>query len=273
MEKSRKKFDRKKDVDNMEFSKKEIEEMYQEMRRSDFYLSGIESAKRDFITFMRPENTYSYTMGQVYSFYKEDNQRYYAMGEPFWILDLFVLKATALYFNCNVDKIDEEVLAALEKDLIFQYKEQFGEMNYKNMCNTMWDIFMLDPRIFKNLSVKAYNRIRMTHDNCIEIWYALESKLCECLRNTGGMAAAARTFFSDYTSLLLPIMHRSAADEVLILYCLKSLSREWGCDCPGINWKVKKLVEGNALEANKSFFNETDYTMLLRMEGIIREEF
>ena len=263
---------RKKEVDNMEFSKKEIEEMYQEMRRSDFYLSGIESAKRDFITFMRPENTYSYTMGQVYSFYKEDNQRYYAMGEPFWILDLFVLKATALYFNCNVDKIDEEVLAALEKDLIFQYKEQFGEMNYKNMCNTMWDIFMLDPRIFKNLSVKAYNRIRMTHDNCIEIWYALESKLCECLRNTGGMAAAARTFFSDYTSLLLPIMHRSAADEVLIHYCLKDLSREWRYDCQHVNWKVQRLAKENALEKNKEFFNENDYDRLLRIEEFIRSE-
>ena len=130
---------------------------------------------------------------------------------------------------------------------------------------------MLDPQIFKNLSVKAHNRIRKAHEYYFELRYALESKLCECLRNTGGMAAAARTFFSDYTSLLLPIMHRSAADEVLIHYCLKDLSREWRYDCQHVNWKVQRLAKENALEKNKEFFNENDYDRLLRIEELIRE--
>ena len=237
------------------------------------YLSALEETEQQFLYFSCHEQTLTSAMRQLYYFFQEDNQRIYKINKVSQIVDLFALKETAIYVNCNVEVMDAEILKALEEDLIFHYKKQLGQANYQRMCSAMWEIFIYDPQIFSSLSAKAGDQIRIMHNNVGELNWHIRHKFVSYLHNSGGMAAAARAFFSNYTSLLLPIMHRSAADEVLILYCLKSLSREWGCDCPGINWKVKKLVEGNALEANKSFFNETDYTMLLRMEGIIREEF
>ena len=67
-------------------------------------------------------------------------------------------------------------------------------------------------------------------------------------------------------------MECSAADEVLIHYCLKNLSREWRYDCQYVNWNVQRLVQENALKKNKEFLNENDYDRLLRIEELIREE-
>lgn len=250
----------------MALTKKEIANMYETMKNSQWFFGLKDEVMRQSTAFMKPEYDLKTTVSMVYSFFREDDKQIYEAGEAFWILALFALKSAALYYNCHVEEMDQEILRVLKNDLISYYKDQFGQDNYEGLCDTMWDIFEYDPQLFLCISQSERDRIRTAHSSSHEIYRDIENKLFLHVRNTDSFVNGVYSFIKEYLMLVKPIMERSMADYILIIYMLAYRCMQWRVKSQEVEQLIIPLIQDKELEKNRLFFNENDYQCLMQIE-------